>query len=488
MSGDRLVVRRHGNAVRVHTRHQVDRRRRRRDGRIVGSSEDVSDRGSPSNGPAISPISFSLALEAGGLGTWRWDMASRRHRVGRAARRAVRPRCRAASTAVSTTYVARCSPGRSRRGARDVAEAVRTHRPTGRTPRGVAGRLGPLDRRRRRRHARRRRRGHRHRRLRRWTSPTAVEQEVERQRLRPRRLVARRRRRTAPAGAARVPGADQRSPERLDDRARGDGERDEARRCPGSATGARSTCCRSTAGRPRRRGRPRRPGHGQLRPRAAEAVPVRPRSHRRAFRAVIRTGVTEFHPEHHRRPARLDSSIDEEAREVVVEARPRVGDHRAHQEARSRSSARCSSSHRRVARRYTPTTSRSPRRSPGASPRASRTCGSTDEQRRDRPDAATQPAADRRSPAIAGHRHRRAVLAARRGDRGRWRLLRRVRARATTRVAIVLGDVCGTGPAAARSPVWRATRSATAPGTATTTDAVLRSLNRAVRRSGTRRS
>jgi PAS domain S-box-containing protein len=76
MTGDRFVRRRDGETIRVHTftAPMVD------DVgdivAIVGSSEDVSEARLADQKARDLFDHFRLALEAGGLGTWRWDMAS----------------------------------------------------------------------------------------------------------------------------------------------------------------------------------------------------------------------------------------------------------------------------------------------------------------------------------------------------------------------------------------------------------------------------
>ncbi len=75
-TGDRLVVGRDGNEIRVHTftSPMVDA-----DGKviaIVGSSEDVGDRRLREQKARDLSEHFRAALAAGGLGTWRWDIAS----------------------------------------------------------------------------------------------------------------------------------------------------------------------------------------------------------------------------------------------------------------------------------------------------------------------------------------------------------------------------------------------------------------------------
>ncbi len=76
MSGDRLVKGRHGESLRVHT---STARMLDRDGNtvaIVGAAEDVGElRAAEQRAQHVSD-QFQLALMAGGLGTWRWDIAS----------------------------------------------------------------------------------------------------------------------------------------------------------------------------------------------------------------------------------------------------------------------------------------------------------------------------------------------------------------------------------------------------------------------------
>lgn len=76
MTGDRFVRRRDGETIRVHTftAPMVDDL-----GNIVaivGSSEDVSEARAADQKARELFDHFRLALEAGGLGTWRWDIAS----------------------------------------------------------------------------------------------------------------------------------------------------------------------------------------------------------------------------------------------------------------------------------------------------------------------------------------------------------------------------------------------------------------------------
>lgn len=76
LSGDRTVVARDGAAVRIvtFTRPVVDD-----DGAtiaIVGASEDVTELRIEERRTRELAEHFSLALEAGGLGTWRWDMVT----------------------------------------------------------------------------------------------------------------------------------------------------------------------------------------------------------------------------------------------------------------------------------------------------------------------------------------------------------------------------------------------------------------------------
>ena len=76
MSGDRTVVRRDGSLVRVatFTRPVLDG-----EGTvlaIVGASEDVTDLRAAERRARELDDQLDLALEAGGLGTWRWDLAS----------------------------------------------------------------------------------------------------------------------------------------------------------------------------------------------------------------------------------------------------------------------------------------------------------------------------------------------------------------------------------------------------------------------------
>ncbi len=76
MSGDRLVVGRHGNTMLVHTYTSPMLDRSGNTVAIVGSSEDVGDRRLAEQRSRDLSEQFRLALEAGGLGTWRWNLAS----------------------------------------------------------------------------------------------------------------------------------------------------------------------------------------------------------------------------------------------------------------------------------------------------------------------------------------------------------------------------------------------------------------------------
>jgi PAS domain S-box-containing protein len=76
MAGDRTVVRGDGQPVRVvtSTRPVLDAAREVLG--IVGTSADVTDRRLAEQATRNLTEHFNLALQAGGLGTWRWDMAT----------------------------------------------------------------------------------------------------------------------------------------------------------------------------------------------------------------------------------------------------------------------------------------------------------------------------------------------------------------------------------------------------------------------------
>ncbi len=76
MTGDRLVKRRDGQAVRVNTYTAAMVDDIGNTVAIVGSSEDVGELRLADQKARDLFDHFRLALEAGGLGTWRWDMAS----------------------------------------------------------------------------------------------------------------------------------------------------------------------------------------------------------------------------------------------------------------------------------------------------------------------------------------------------------------------------------------------------------------------------
>ena len=76
MSGDRLVTGRDGNTMRVHTFTAPMPDQDHNIVAIVSSSEDVGDLRAAEQRARHIAEQFELALEAGGLGTWRWDMAS----------------------------------------------------------------------------------------------------------------------------------------------------------------------------------------------------------------------------------------------------------------------------------------------------------------------------------------------------------------------------------------------------------------------------
>jgi PAS domain S-box-containing protein len=75
-SGDRLVVGRQGDPIRIYSvaRPLVDPPGTVR--AIIGASEDVTDLRVAEQKARYVADHFRLALEAGGLGTWRWDMAT----------------------------------------------------------------------------------------------------------------------------------------------------------------------------------------------------------------------------------------------------------------------------------------------------------------------------------------------------------------------------------------------------------------------------
>ncbi|MEO6652188.1 MAG: SpoIIE family protein phosphatase [Ilumatobacteraceae bacterium] len=76
MSGDRLVMHRLGDTMRVHTFARVMLDQHGSTIAIVGSSEDVGALRIAEQRSRDLSEQFSLALEAGGLGTWRWDLPS----------------------------------------------------------------------------------------------------------------------------------------------------------------------------------------------------------------------------------------------------------------------------------------------------------------------------------------------------------------------------------------------------------------------------
>lgn len=76
MSGERTVMDRHGGALRVRTVSVPMRDLGGNVVAIVGSAEDVGDLKASQQRAKLLSEQFQLALEAGGLGTWRWDMSS----------------------------------------------------------------------------------------------------------------------------------------------------------------------------------------------------------------------------------------------------------------------------------------------------------------------------------------------------------------------------------------------------------------------------
>ena len=118
MTGDRFVKRRDGSTVRVHTFTAPMLDEQGATVAIVGSSEDVGELRLAEQQARDLFEHFRLALEAGGLGTWRWDMATGEIRVGPTARSAVRLAC-----------------GRLRRQLRHLRVAAPPRRPRGRASR-----------------------------------------------------------------------------------------------------------------------------------------------------------------------------------------------------------------------------------------------------------------------------------------------------------------------------------------------------------------
>lgn len=76
MTGDRFVKRRDGHVIRVNTFTAPMMDEVGRTVAIVGSSEDVNELRLADQRARDLTDHFRLALEAGGLGTWRWDLAS----------------------------------------------------------------------------------------------------------------------------------------------------------------------------------------------------------------------------------------------------------------------------------------------------------------------------------------------------------------------------------------------------------------------------
>jgi PAS domain S-box-containing protein len=76
MSGDRFVQRSDGHVIRVNTYTAPIRDESGNTVAIVGTSEDVSAARLADQEARDLSNHFRLALEAGGLGTWRWDMSS----------------------------------------------------------------------------------------------------------------------------------------------------------------------------------------------------------------------------------------------------------------------------------------------------------------------------------------------------------------------------------------------------------------------------
>ncbi len=76
VSGDRRVIRRDGEIVRVFTHTQPVSDASGNIVAIVGASEDVSEVRAAEQHARDVTEHFRAALDAGGLGTWRWDQAS----------------------------------------------------------------------------------------------------------------------------------------------------------------------------------------------------------------------------------------------------------------------------------------------------------------------------------------------------------------------------------------------------------------------------
>ena len=76
ISGDRLVRRRDGSVLRVFTQTQPVFDSSGNVAAIVGASEDVSATRAAEQHARDVTEHFRAALDAGGLGTWRWDLAS----------------------------------------------------------------------------------------------------------------------------------------------------------------------------------------------------------------------------------------------------------------------------------------------------------------------------------------------------------------------------------------------------------------------------
>ena len=165
MSGDRLVTRRDGQLLRVmtFTRPMLDE-----SGTtiaLVGSSEDVGALRDAEQQARDLSEHFHSALEAGGLGTWRWNMKTG-ETVWDARLEALFGLSPGEFDGTFDTYVSLLHPDDREDAARCCPASGRVEIDVPRrAPGDVAGRIGPLDRRCRWRHARRERRSDRHRRL-----------------------------------------------------------------------------------------------------------------------------------------------------------------------------------------------------------------------------------------------------------------------------------------------------------------------------------
>ena len=154
-TGDRSVVRRDGTLVRIHTftRPVVDAA-----GTVVavvGSSEDVTDLRLAEQRTRDLAEHFRSALEAGGLGTWRWDMATGAT-VWDSRLEALFGLPPGGFDGTFDTYVSLLHPEDRARCPHHRAERRRVEvRLPRRTPGRLARRLDSLDRRGRRGHARR---------------------------------------------------------------------------------------------------------------------------------------------------------------------------------------------------------------------------------------------------------------------------------------------------------------------------------------------